>query len=323
MSRSSVAEPVSRLGLRRRHRPGYGRRRCGRGFVYLDLDGAPLRDRETIERLRAAGGAAGVDGRVVLHRPRGSHPGDRARRQGPQAVPVSRRMAARPRGGQVRLARRLRPFVADPARSDRRRHAPARPVVRTRRRHHRLVARQHADPDRQRRVLQRLVRPDDAARRTRRRVGRRRSTSGSSASPASQHDVMLSDRRVARIVAKCQDLPGQQLLQYVVDDDAARGRLARRERLHPRSDPLGVHGQDVPDLGRQRLHVGRAAPPRSGRHRARSTRPRSDRRSRTPPSCCATRQRSAVRATSTHGCSKRTSTAACTRPASLAAARTV
>jgi DNA topoisomerase-1 len=31
------------------------------------------------------------------------------------------------------------------------------------------------------------------------------------------HDVVLSDRRVARIVAKCQELPGQQLLQYVVD----------------------------------------------------------------------------------------------------------
>jgi len=33
------------------------------------------------------------------------------------------------------------------------------------------------------------------------------------------HDVVLSDRRVARIVGKCQELPGQQLLQYVVDND--------------------------------------------------------------------------------------------------------
>jgi DNA topoisomerase-1 len=30
---------------------------------------------------------------------------------------------------------------------------------------------------------------------------------------------VLSDRRVARIVGKCQELPGQQLLQYVVGDD--------------------------------------------------------------------------------------------------------
>lgn len=36
------------------------------------------------------------------------------------------------------------------------------------------------------------------------------------------HDVALSDRRVARIVAKCQELPGQQLLQYL-DGDEVRG----------------------------------------------------------------------------------------------------
>ena len=62
--------------------PGYGRRRCGRGFVYLDVNGAPLRDRETIERSAGAGGPAGVDGRVVLRRSRWPHPGDRPRRQG-------------------------------------------------------------------------------------------------------------------------------------------------------------------------------------------------------------------------------------------------
>ena len=37
------------------------------------------------------------------------------------------------------------------------------------------------------------------------------------------HDVVLSDRRVARIVAQCQDLPGQQLLQYLADDETVRG----------------------------------------------------------------------------------------------------
>ena len=80
------------------------------------------------------------------------------------------------------------------------------------------------------------------------------------------HDVVLSDRRVARIVAKCQDLPGQQLLQYVADDDVRRVGFARRQRLHPRRDPLGVHGQDIPDLGWERLHaqpVARLGPPES------------------------------------------------------------
>jgi DNA topoisomerase-1 len=37
------------------------------------------------------------------------------------------------------------------------------------------------------------------------------------------HDVVLSDRRVARIVSQCQELPGQQLLQYLVDDETVRG----------------------------------------------------------------------------------------------------
>lgn len=36
-----------------------------------------------------------------------------------------------------------------------------------------------------------------------------------------EHDVVLHDRRVARTVARCQDLPGQQLFQYV-DADAVR-----------------------------------------------------------------------------------------------------
>jgi DNA topoisomerase-1 len=38
-----------------------------------------------------------------------------------------------------------------------------------------------------------------------------------------EHDVVLSDRRVARIVSQCQDLPGQHLLQYVGDDGEIRG----------------------------------------------------------------------------------------------------
>ena len=36
------------------------------------------------------------------------------------------------------------------------------------------------------------------------------------------HDVVLSDRRVACVVRQCQELPGQQLLQYV-DGDTIRG----------------------------------------------------------------------------------------------------
>jgi DNA topoisomerase-1 len=34
-----------------------------------------------------------------------------------------------------------------------------------------------------------------------------------------QHEVDMTDRRIARIVSKCQDLPGQNLFQYVNDGD--------------------------------------------------------------------------------------------------------
>src|SRR6266567_817125 len=37
-----------------------------------------------------------------------------------------------------------------------------------------------------------------------------------------QHEVDMTDRRTARIVSKCQDLPGQDLFQYVSDDGEAR-----------------------------------------------------------------------------------------------------
>jgi DNA topoisomerase-1 len=37
-----------------------------------------------------------------------------------------------------------------------------------------------------------------------------------------QHEVDVTDRRIAKIVAKCQDLPGQDLFQYVNDDGEVR-----------------------------------------------------------------------------------------------------
>jgi DNA topoisomerase I len=42
-----------------------------------------------------------------------------------------------------------------------------------------------------------------------------------------KHDVDIQDRRIAKIVAKVQDLPGQNLFQYL-DDDGKRGTLLRR-----------------------------------------------------------------------------------------------
>jgi DNA topoisomerase I len=43
-----------------------------------------------------------------------------------------------------------------------------------------------------------------------------------------EHEVELADRRLARIVARCQELPGQQLFQYL-DDDGARRPVASED----------------------------------------------------------------------------------------------
>src|SRR5207302_10748916 len=37
-----------------------------------------------------------------------------------------------------------------------------------------------------------------------------------------QHEVDMTDRRIAKIVSKCQDLPGQDLFQYVTDEGEVR-----------------------------------------------------------------------------------------------------
>jgi DNA topoisomerase-1 len=50
-----------------------------------------------------------------------------------------------------------------------------------------------------------------------------------------QHEVDITDRRIAKIVSKCQDLPGQDLFQYVGDD----------------GEPRNVTSQDVNDYLRE------------------------------------------------------------------------
>ena len=201
--------------------PGYGRRRCGRGFVYLDLEGAPLRDRETIERLR---------GLVVP----------------PAWTDVW--FCIDPEGhiqatGRDAKGRKQYRYHAEWQRA--REEAKFESLVDFG--HSLPILRDRIDADMGRRDLsfERVVATtvwllDN----TLIRIGNAEYSNdsyglttlldehvdvsattlhfrfvGKSGKP---HDVMLSDRRVARIVAKCQDLPGQQLLQYVAGDDVRR-----------------------------------------------------------------------------------------------------
>ena len=104
--------------------------------------------------------------------------------------------------------------------SDLRRHGvPRERVVAADRR----AARSHADPRRQRgvRPSERLVRVDDVAESACAVEGShlRMHFAGKS---KKQFDVSFDDPRLARIVTRCQDLPGQLLFQYVNGDDTPR-----------------------------------------------------------------------------------------------------
>ena len=92
-------------------------------------------------------------------------------------------------------------------------------------RHGGAAARQDADPRRQRRVRARepLLRPDDAAQAARAGQGRQLRFSFRGKSGV-EHSISVTDLRLARIMQRCQDLPGQEMFQYL---DGGR-RSARR-----------------------------------------------------------------------------------------------
>ena len=86
-----------------------------------------------------------------------------------------------------------------------------------------------------------------------------------------EHAVDLDDRRLARIVKACRDLPGYELFQYVDEDGAPSGdRFGRRERLPARDQRRRLHGQGFPHLGRH--GAGRAGA--GGRRRVHQSAPR-------------------------------------------------
>jgi DNA topoisomerase IB len=73
-----------------------------------------------------------------------------------------------------------------------------------------------------------------------------------------QHSIGLRDKRLARVIRACQDLPGQRLLQYEDEDDELQRRLGRCERLPARCHGRGVLGQGLPNVGGNGAGGGRA-----------------------------------------------------------------
>ena len=204
--------------------PGIRRRRAGQGLHLLGADGSRIADADA-----STGSAASPSRRPGptsgSARPRGAPPGHRPRRARPQAVPLPPALARGPRRREVRAAGRVRARAAPhppPADRDLRARGLPREKVLA------LVVRlleADAHPRRQRGVRARepLLRALDAARPPRRRCAGTRSTSRSAASRGKEHEIGVRDRRLARLVKRCQDLPGQELFQYRDDDGRASG----------------------------------------------------------------------------------------------------
>ena len=209
--------------------PGIQRKRAGTGFTYVDTDGQQITDKQEIARIRVARDPSRVHRRLDLPPPQRAHPGHRPGRPRAEAVPLPPALAGGPGRDQVRPDARLQPWCC--RRSGKRvasdlaqpRAPPGEGA-----RHGGAAARVHRDPGRERRVRQGqpLLRSHHAAGPPRGDLGLEAHASSSGGRAGRSTSVVLTDRRLARIVARCQALPGETLFQY--EDETAGGRPSTR-----------------------------------------------------------------------------------------------
>jgi DNA topoisomerase-1 len=213
-------------------RPGITRRRSGRGFSYRDADGNVLRDRETLARIRSlAIPPAWTDVWIC------PYPNGHLQATGRDAK-GRKQYRYHPRFRRGRDAAKFERLVA---------FANALPAIRSR------VDEDLARPGLPKeKVLAAVVRlleltlirvGNEEYARLNRSFGlttlrdRHADVEGSSirfrfrGKSGRQHEVGLRDRRLAAIVRKCRDLPGQELFQYVARD----------------GEPIDVGSDDVND----------------------------------------------------------------------------
>jgi DNA topoisomerase-1 len=203
--------------------PGIRRLRSGKGFRYIDPDGEPVRDTETLERIRGLAVPPAWTDVWICASPRGHLQATGRDARGRKQYRYHRRW--RTQRDEVKYGRMLA-------------FGKALPVIRTR------VEEDLSRPGLPReRVLAAVVR---LLEKTRIRVGNeeyarenrsfglttlrdRHADIGSTrirfrfrAKAGKVREVEVSDARLARIVRRCQDLPGQELFQYV--DEAGETR---------------------------------------------------------------------------------------------------
>ena len=235
--------------------PEYSASAVERASATCRPDGSPLADRHTLSRIRALAIPPAWIRVWICERADGHIQATGYDASEAEAVSLPRRLAARAGREQVRAPEELRPARCRrsargfDARSG---AAWARPGEGAG--SHRPLAGNDLHPGRQRGVH--ALEWNASASRpcgigTSTIVGRPVSASASAARAASVHEVDVADRRLARIIRSCQELPGQELFQYRGRRwERARRRVLRCERVPAGGHRRGLHRQGLPDLGR-------------------------------------------------------------------------
>lgn len=223
--RSKTKPPHTKGGLRfsTDQQPGIRRRRCGRGFRYLAPDDRPIRDSDVLARIRALAVPPAWQDVWICPDPFGHL----------QAV-----------GRDARGRKQYRYHERFRAEHDSLKYARlsifGRALPATRRRVARDLGRPGLSRDKVLATVVRLLEVthlrigNDGYARTNRSFGlttlrnRHVAISGTSlrfrfrGKGGRLHEVGIRDRRLATVVAKCQDLPGQELFQYLDEDGEPR-----------------------------------------------------------------------------------------------------
>ena len=291
--------------------PGITRRRSGSGFTYFTAAGRVLKDPAELHRIRSLVIPPAWEDVWICSDPRGHLQATGRDARG------RKQYRYHPRWREVRDETKYLPsdrLRADPSgrkATHRRRSATSGSAERESARRGRSAAGEDADPGGQRRVRtpESLVRPHDAAGWPR-RSERRTVTFAFRGKSGVEHEVDLDDRRLARVVKACRDLPGYELFQYL-DEEGKRqsDRVVGRERVPARDHWRGLHVEGLSHVGGHgacgaapaRLRSLRLGRPGQAQHRSRP--------SRRWRSGSATRRRCAGSATSTRRYSTPTWTA--------------
>jgi DNA topoisomerase-1 len=201
-------------------RPGISRRRSGRGFAYRDADGRPIRDPETLDRIRSIAIPPAWTDVWICPQPNGHLQATGRDARGRKQYRYHPRYRARRSGAKferlIAFARALPAIRAQVERDLGRSGLPREKVLAA------VV-----------RLLElTLIRVgNDEYARLNRSFGlttlrdRHASIDGSTVTfrfrgkSGQQQEVGLHDRRLAAVVRRCRDLPGQELFQYVGEDD--------------------------------------------------------------------------------------------------------